>query len=610
MARYRFDCETNGFLDTLTKVHSLVLQDADTGVYYSCTENPYRSNDPMVVTDVTIEQAVRMLMEAEEIIGHNIIKFDIPAIQKVYPWFKPKGKITDTLVLARLIWGNIGDLYDSRLVKLGKFPGKLYGSHSLKAWGLRLGVLKGDFGETTDWLDWSWEMQVYCEQDVRVTVELHERILKKAPAEQAVWIEHEFCKIIAMQERHGFAFDEAGAVKLYSELVKRRAELVDELQRAFPPVEKTEVFIPKVNNKARGYVKGKPFTKRWMVEFNPSSRQMIAERLIDLGWVPQEFTPSGQPKVDETVLEGLPYPEAKLLAEHFLVEKRIGQLAEGDQAWLKLVKNGRIHGSVNTNGAVTGRCTHSNPNVAQVPRVGSPYGAESRALFTTTPGFVLVGADLSGLELRCLAHFMARYDDGAYAKIVLEGDVHTVNQLAAGLPTRNDAKTFIYAFLYGAGDQKIGSIVAPDADAEEQKRIGRKLKKAFLKKTPALKKLREQVEAAATRGYLIGLDGRHLHIRSTHSALNTLLQSAGALISKVAMILAYRNLSACGYLFGRDFAFVAHIHDEIQTECRPAIAEEVGQIVVQAMRDAGEFFGFKCPIDGEFKIGSNWKETH
>jgi DNA polymerase I-like protein with 3'-5' exonuclease and polymerase domains len=610
MARYRFDCETNGFLDTLTKVHSLVLQEVDTGVYYSCTENPYSSNDPMVVTDVTIEQAVRMLMEAEEIIGHNIIKFDIPAIQKVYPWFKPNGQITDTLVLARLIWGNIGDLYDSRLVKLGKFPGKLYGSHSLKAWGLRLGVLKGDFGETTDWQDWSWEMQVYCEQDVRVTNELHERILKKAPAEQAVWIEHEFCKIIAMQERHGFAFDEAGAVTLYSQLVKRRSELAEELQRAFPPVEKTEVFIPKVNNKARGYVKGKPFTKRWMVEFNPSSRQMIAERLIDLGWVPQEFTPSGQPKVDETVLEGLPYPEAKLLAEHFLVEKRIGQLAEGDQAWLKLVKNGRIHGSVNTNGAVTGRCTHSNPNVAQVPRVGSPYGAESRALFTTTPGFVLVGADLSGLELRCLAHFMARYDDGAYAKIVLEGDVHTVNQLAAGLPTRNDAKTFIYAFLYGAGDQKIGSIVAPNADAEEQKRIGRKLKKAFLKKTPALKKLREQVEAAAARGYLIGLDGRHLHIRSTHSALNTLLQSAGALISKVAMILAYRNLSARGYRFGKDYAFVAHIHDEIQTECRPAIAEEVGQIVVQAMRDAGEFFGFKCPIDGEFKIGSNWKETH
>lgn len=611
MARYRFDCETDGLLETLTCVHSLVLQDVDTGYYISCTEHPYYSSDPTVITDWSIEDALRALMHADEIIGHNIIKFDIPALQKVYPWFQPKGQITDTLVLARLLWGNIGDIWDSNLIKRGTFPGKLYGSHSLKAWGMRLGILKGNFGETSDWADWSNEMQVYCEQDVRVTAELHERILKKAPAERSVWIEHEFCKIIAMQERHGFAFDEDGAVMLYSTLVKRRTELAAELQLAFPPIEKTEVFIPKVNNRSRGYVKGQPFTKRWMVDFNPSSRQMIAERLIDLGWVPQEFTPSGQPKVDETVLEGLPYPEAKLLAEHFLVEKRIGQLAEGEQAWLKLVRKGRIHGSVNTNGAVTGRCTHSNPNVAQVPRVGSPYGAESRALFTTTAGFVLVGVDLSGLELRCLAHFMALFDDGAYAKVVLEGDVHTVNQLAAGLPTRNDAKTFIYAFLYGAGDQKIGSIVAPDADPEEQKRIGKKLKKAFLKKTPALKKLREKVvERAEANGYLIGLDGRKLHVRSSHSALNTLLQSAGALISKVAMILAYQELCTRGYIFGKDYAFVAHIHDEIQTECRPAIAEEVGLIIVEAMRKTGEFFGLSCPIDGEFKIGNNWKETH
>ncbi|UIL29722.1 DNA polymerase [Rhizobium leguminosarum] len=339
----------------------------------------------------------------------------------------------------------------------------------------------------------------------------------------------------------------------------------------------------------------------------------------------------------------MPYAQAKVLAEHFLVEKRIGQLAEGDQAWLKLVKKGRIHGSVNTNGAVTGRCTHSNPNVAQVPRVGSPFGAECRALFATTSRWVLVGADLSGLELRCLAHFMALFDGGEYGRIVLEGDIHTVNQNAAGLPTRNDAKTFIYAFLYGAGDQKIGSIVAPDASPEEQKRIGKKLKRQFLQKTPALRRLREVVELkvlgfvpkarplnvnpayehmwrqdsakqwwfkAGAGGVLVGLDGRKLNVRSAHSALNTLLQSAGALISKAAMIFAYQELSTRGYVFGRDYAFVAHIHDEIQTECRPELAEEVGQIVVEGMRAAGTFFAFGCPIDGEFKIGNNWKETH
>ncbi|MFB2563633.1 DNA polymerase [Rhizobium sp. IMFF44] len=641
MARYLFDCETDGLLDTLTKVHSLVLRDPDSGFTFSATPHPYSSPDPTISTDWTVEEALHALMHADEIIGHNIIKFDIPALQKVYPWFVPKGLIMDTLVCSRLIWSDIAD-HDLKQVRKG-YPGKLVGSHSLKAWGYRLGVLKGEFGETTDWHYWSPEMQTYCEQDVEVTAELYARILKKEPTEKSLWIEHEFCKIIAMQERHGFAFDEGEAIKLYNQLVKRRLEIAADLQVAFPPVEKTEVFIPKVNNKTRGYVKGEPFTKKWMVEFNPSSRQMIADRLQAMGWEPQEFTPSGQPKIDETILQALPYAEAKVLAEHFLVEKRIGQLAEGDQAWLKLVKKGRIHGSVNTNGAVTGRCTHSNPNVAQVPRVGSAYGAESRALFTTTSRWVLVGADLSGLELRCLAHFMALFDGGEYGRIVLEGDIHTVNQQAAGLPTRNDAKTFIYAFLYGAGDQKIGSIVAPDAPPEEQKRIGKKLKRQFLAKTPALRRLREVVELkvlgfvpkarplnvnpayehlwrqdsakqwwfkAGAGGVLIGLDGRKLHIRSPHAALNTLLQSAGALISKVAMIFAYQKLSTRGYIFGKDYAFVAHIHDEIQTECHPELAEEVGQIVVQAMRDAGTYFAFGCPIDGEFKIGNNWKETH
>lgn len=602
-----FDCETDGLLDTLTQVHSLVIRNPKATYQISCVGHLQPGQEDLINGWMSVEDGLKRLMEADVIVGHNIIKFDIPAIQKVYPWFQPKGLVIDTLVCSRLIWADLADRdFEDR-----KVPGKLTGSHGLEAWGYRLGVYKGEFGKTTDWSFWSPEMQTYCEQDVVVTKALWDLILDNYPAPMALWIEHEFCKIIHLQEQHGYAFDEADAAKLYIDLVQRRQELAIELQRAFPPVEKTEVFIPKVNNKTRGYVKGVPFTKRWMVDFNPSSRQMIGERLQALGWQPQEFTPSGQPKIDETILQNLPYPQAKLLAEHFLVEKRIGQLAEGDQAWLKLVVKGRIHGSVNTNGAVTGRCTHSRPNVAQVPSVSSPYGDRCRALFRTTAGWVLVGADLSGLELRCLAHFVAFYDGGAYGRIILEGDIHTVNQKAAGLPTRNDAKTFIYAFLYGAGDQKMGSIVAPNASPATQRRIGKKLKAEFLRKTPALKKLREVVETAVkTRGFLYGLDGRKLHIRSEHSALNTLLQSAGALISKVAMILAYRELSTRGYVFGKHYAFVAHIHDEIQTEALPRIAEEVGRVVVEAMRGAGRFFNFKIEIDGEFKIGRNWKETH
>jgi DNA polymerase I-like protein with 3'-5' exonuclease and polymerase domains len=221
-----------------------------------------------------------------------------------------------------------------------------------------------------------------------------------------------------------------------------------------------------------------------------------------------------------------------------------------------------------------------------------------------------VGADLAGLELRCLAHFMAKYDEGAYAKVLLEGDIHTVNQQAAGLPTRNDAKTFVYAFLYGAGDQKIGSIVLPDGTPEEQKRIGKKLKKSFLKKTPALRALREAVTAAAAKGYIKGLDGRVLSIRSAHAALNTLLQSAGALIAKQATVIAYDNLTTSGMVFGRDWALVAHVHDELQVECKKEIADVVGRVLVQSMQEAGRYFNFRVPIDGEYKHGSNWAETH
>ena len=453
-------------------------------------------------------------------------------------------------------------------------------------------------------------MQDYGEQDPRVTKALYERAMGHKPSPMSVWLEHRFATILAAQERNGFCFDEKAAGELYVTLVARRRILSEQLQTAFPPITKREMWTPKANNRARGYVKGQPMERVTVIPFNPSSRVMIGQRLQDLGWKPTEFTPNGQPKVDETILEKLPYPEAKLLAEYFLVEKRIGQLAEGDQAWLRLAKNGRIHGSVNTNGAVTGRCTHSNPNVGQVPSVGVPYGAECRALFGPRKGWKLVGIDLSGLELRCLAHFMAKYDGGAYGRVLLEGDIHTVNQQAAGLPTRSNAKTFIYAFLYGAGDVKIGSIVEPLASEDEQRAIGKRLKRSFLKKTPALKALKEAVTKAAERGYLIGLDGRKLKIRSAHAALNTLLQSAGALICKLATVLAYDNLSTTGYQWGRDWALVAHVHDELQIECRKEIADEVGQLVVRSMQEAGTRFDFRLPIDGEAKVGDNWRDTH
>jgi DNA polymerase I-like protein with 3'-5' exonuclease and polymerase domains len=365
---------------------------------------------------------------------------------------------------------------------------------------------------------------------------------------------------------------------------------------------------------------GYPYTRVKFVAFNPASRAHIANRLTTLyGWEPQEFTPGGDPKIDETVLEGLDYPTAPLLNTYFLVQKRLGQLAEGNQAWLKVMRDGRIHGSINPNGAVTGRATHSFPNVAQVPSVKKDkednillgldggYGHECRELFGVPEGWTQVGTDMSGLELRCLSHFMARWDGGEYGRILLTGDIHTANQQAAGLDTRNQAKTFAYAYLYGAGDAKLGSITGGGT------KEGKRLRANFQAKIPALGKLTDAVKKKAKSGHLKGLDGRLLYVRSEHSALNTLLQSAGALICKKWLVLMDEHLLARGYKHGwdGDYAFLAWVHDEVQIAARtPALAAEITDLSKQCAREAEAFFGFRIQLDTDSKIGSSWAECH
>lgn len=436
------DIETDGLLDTVSKFHCAWTYDKDTEEWTPFVQN---LND-------YIEFLNSKVLDGYKLVFHNGIKYDIPALSKltnkdlISDW---RDSCLDTLVLARLIYANIGDT-DNRLMRSGRLPGKLFGSHSLKAYGYRLGVLKGTYGEQENaWDAYSPEMLEYCKQDVEVTRLLFDKLLNKGYPETAIQLEHDIAWLMAKQERNGFPFDSEKAVKLYAVLAEKRQELEEKLVKTFGSwyASKGE-FTPKKDNKRMGYVAGCPMTKIELVTFNPSSRTHIARCLQLLGWKPTEMTPTGQPKVDETTLENLEFPEGKLVAEYLMLTKRIGQLAEGDMAWLKMVgSDGRMHGSVNPNGAVTGRATHSYPNVAQVPSCGSPYGPECRELFRAPEGWLQVGVDASGLELRCLAHFMYPYDNGAYAHEILNGDIHTTNQLAAGLPTRNDAKRFIYAYL-------------------------------------------------------------------------------------------------------------------------------------------------------------------
>ena len=306
---------------------------------------------------------------------------------------------------------------------------------------------------------------------------------------------------------------------------------------------------------------------------------------------------TGLAKVDETVLSALNYPEAKLLSEYLMLQKRLGQIGEGKQAWLKLVKKGRIHGRVNHMGTQRHAVRTHSPTVGRY-LVRGPYGSACRSLFTAPRGFRLVGCDVSGLELRCLAHYMALYDGGEYATQLLNGDIHTTNMEAAGLPSRSLAKTFIYGFLYGGGDEKIGSIVGKDAKA------GRRLKAQFLKKTPALAKLRDNVsKAAENRGYLKVLDGRRVPVRHKHASLNTLLQSTGAIICKRWLVEFHRKMQTEGFVLGEDYYQAAFVHDELQIIAKESITERVGALCVEAIKDAGEAYNFRLRLDGELNVG-------
>ena len=873
MRRYIVDAETNGLLHELDVVHCIVLKNIDTGDVLSCADQPgYPS----------IERALDYLSEATEIIGHNVINFDLRALNKVYPSLAldPNCDIYDTLNMSRLLWP---ELEPVDRAKFSHIDSKFIGRHSLAAWGERLGVAKIKFKEeskkTTEnvWAHWSQSMSVYCEGDVAVTHELYDYLQTQEADPRSVKLEHEFAKVMALQESFGFPFNEKAAFALVNTLKAERSELDEQLQ---------EVFLPVVENRVSAKT-GKPLRSKVTV-FNPASRQQTAERLQ--ACYPEivfNSTEKGNVKVDNDVLEllGEKYPEAKILARYQLLNKRIAQIADGQEAWLKhcqLYGDGRIHGSVVTNACISGRCSHKRPNMAQIPSVGHAYGSECRSLFYAPEGWVLVGADASGLELRALGAMLAHFDGGDYARLVSnpDRDVHFHNAClfgihSADLPidktTRDLSKRLIYCvpvdttqvltktgwktyeqlqvgelvltynqeknikewkpilhivdayedevwemshnhsykvqatadhrwyvnkrtmsktgkswslkngrymtpmvettaeintesniivnaplveedyegisvdwdwpkygtnwtekilqmnstqrrawlsgfmladghqiikpnqkirwvisqlknehyeaallaaylefnghlyvsqglqpngktkmqitistrghvtgqklkkeyigkkkvfcistenesfvmrqgetititgncILYGGRAKKTGSIVVPNESEQAQYEIGKKTIDTFYKNLPAIKQLKDLIDKRITeRGYLVGIDGRRLQIRSRHSALNQLLQSTGAIAVKKATTILYNDLINKGLKWGKDFGFVAHIHDEIQALVKPEYADLYKDLAIDSFRKSGEYFNLKCPMTGEARVGQNWEQTH
>lgn len=623
------DLETNGLLEEVSKVHVMAVRCLATG-----TLRVFREHQ--------MSEGLSYLDTFDQLVGHNIIKYDLPVLAKLYGYKRHWSHLRDTLVLSRLMWADIVMWDLERRKKPGVFfPGNLTGAYSLEAWGHRMGNHKAGYDgdpliadeevrKRDKWLHWNQAMEDYCVQDLSVTQSLYERIQEKRWDPRSIELETQIASILARQEAYGFLFDQKAAIDLYGTLVQRRMVIERDLQAVFLPryMRDGKPFVPKRDNKGMGYVEGAEFQKIKMVEFNPGSRDHIALWLKKMrGWVPTAFTEDGSPKVDDEVMAALPYPEARPLQEYLMVSKRIGQIAEGKQAWLKKVgSDGRMHGSVNTGGAVTGRMTHSNPNMGQVPASYSPYGKEGRALFTVPKGKRLIGCDADALELRDLAGYMAVYDQGAYVDVVLNGDKkkgtdnHSMNARALGLdPTalyfegesgRDIAKTWFYAFIYGAGDEKLGYILLRIRGTKAAAR-GKRARADFMASLPALKALVDAVKAKAkVAKSLKGLDGRVISVRSAHSALNTLLQSAGAVQMKKAQCILDDDLQALGFIPGTHYEFVATVHDEYQIEVDDDKVQTIGPMAAQAIAKAGEFFNFRCPLAGSWNHGANWSETH
>ena len=556
-----------------------------------------------------IKEGLEMLCEADELIAHNGIGYDFKVIEKLYPTWPFKGKRVDTLVLSRLIRADLKNEDFEFNWAVEEMPRRMYGSHGLKAWGLRLqknlgsGFLKGDYDG--GWEHWSQEMQDYCEQDVKVTMALYKYLKPDTWPQEALDMAHQISTIAEDIGKAGWTFDEAKAGKLYAELCTRREELDHELQDLFEPWEVHETFIPKRNNKTLGYIEGEPFVKTTVVNFNHNSRRHIEFCLTKkYGWKPSKKTPQGHAIIDDVVLGNLDYPEAKKLSELFLIQKRIGQLAEGPQAWMKKVdSDGKLRHRIICPSTRTLRCTHIQPNLSQVPAVRLPYGQQCRELFTVPSGYQLVGSDLSGIEIRLFAHFCAAYDGGDYAKKVLESDIHQSNAEAFSdeqtKVERSVAKGALYALLYGSGDYRLGAMVGKGA------KEGKRLKDNFIAAVPSYGILKDKVEQASEKGFITSLGGNRIKVNSTHTALNSLLQSASSAVSSMWLILLSNEIKRQNL----DVTILGWIHDEVQMAVK-GDPDHVGNLARRCAKEAGEAFSLRIPIEAEYSVGRTWADTH
>ena len=539
------DIETDSLQPT--KIHCIVTRDLKT-------------EEVQVWDSTNLDKFKSWTTTVDKFVMHNGVSFDAPVLNRLLNTNIKLNQIEGTLIMSQL------------------FNPIREGGHSLNSWGERLNYPKW---ECKDFSTYTKDMLEYCKNDVELTAKLYEKLAEESKkfSSYSITLEHKIRAIIDQQENNGFALDIQKAIGLLARLSDEANKLELWSKKEFEP---TVIALK---------------TKTKYVPFNIGSRQQIANRLIERGWKPKQFTDKGNIIVSEEILDKIKMKEAANFSRFFLLQKRIAQI----QSWIKLYNDdtGRVHGRVLTLKTITGRMAHHSPNMAQIPAIRSPFGKECRDCWTVSNPHThtLVGTDASGLELRCLAHLM---NDKDYINEILHGDVHTTNMKMAGITDRDQCKTFIYAFMYGAGAAKIGKIVGGNKDH------GQALIDRFLSNMPALARVRSNVQSAAEQGRIKGIDGRVLRIRSPHSALNTLIQGAGASICKDWLVNMIQRISSAGL----DAKLVASIHDEYQFEVAKGDVKRFGSITREAIKDTEHKLKFNCPLDSTWKDGETWTMTH
>jgi DNA polymerase I-like protein with 3'-5' exonuclease and polymerase domains len=416
-----------------------------------------------------------------------------------------------------------------------------------------------------------------------------------------VKLEHQVAQLLTTQQLHGWYFDERAAWELASSLRKQLEETYQLLRHRYPFVA-GPVFTPKRDNRTTGYVKDAPFTR--LKETNPTSRDHIAWILKEHhNWKPTQMTATGKPIIDEIVLKEMAASGGPQIALEFLkcldITKSLGMISEGTNAWLKLCTTAkRIHHHCSV-ATVTHRCAHRNPNLAQCKS-----DDEFRKLFKATPGQVMVGSDLSAIEFRLLAHYLGRWSNN-FRDTLLNGDIHQVNADKVGV-SRKQIKTISYAFIYGAGNQKIGMSYDPLLNETQAKKKGKEIREAFVSAIDGLSELLEAIKKASAEGFIRSIDGRHIKVDSPHKALNMLLQSSAACVAKRWMVITNETIKQTGLCASQ----LAFIHDELQYECSPEHAADLSTSLVFSSLAAGEYYKLRVPIEAEAVIGKTWAETH